>query len=49
MTSARLLRFYRIVYKVLRLFTGELKQEIADIEKELNEPARPAETTANKS
>lgn len=48
MTARRLLRFYRILYKVFRVFTGEIKQEIADIEKELNEPAHATETATDK-
>jgi hypothetical protein len=48
MTSVRLLRFYRIAYQVLRVLTGKLKEEIEDIEKELNEPSDSAETAPNK-
>jgi hypothetical protein len=49
MTDRRLLRLYRIIYQVFRLFTGKIKEEIEDIEKELNESAHITETTTNKA
>jgi hypothetical protein len=49
MNSLRLLRFYRIIYQVLRLFTGKLKEEIASLEEELKQPASSVESEARRA
>lgn len=48
-TQRLVLRLLRILYKVLRLMTGELKVEITTIERELNESTDSAERTPNRS
>lgn len=45
----RLLRILRIFYQGFRLIAGRLKEEIDNLEKELNEPVDRAEVPADKS